>query len=756
MLRLVHKLFGIETRLGRERLRRRARLAVERLEDRLAPASFTYTVPAGNVSSSGSGTNGGLVWAINQANSDGHTGSDVIQLTSSTYSFTAADNYWYGPNALPAISSTITIQGNGATLTRTSTGTLTTDALRFFFVSGGQSGLATGSLTVENVTLANGLAKGGNSDTGGGGAGMGGAIFNMGMLTLTDVTLQGNTAHGGDSGISAVGGTGTHGGGGIGQDATVDTPGIVIQGGGGFGGNVGVYGGSGGFAPPGFSGGAGGGGFETADPGGINEASLASNFSDGGGVSGLGGAGGEPEAGVGGDGGDGGGGGAFVSQAQGGGIGGNFGFGGDPRLRWWGWRRWRRRLPWFEVRWRRGLRRRGRLLRRQRRLRRGRRRRWQLRRWQRRLRRRQRRQRRNRCRRRRSGDGGRPFQLRGHTLTNTTFTNNDAIGGSSTGGDGGGGLGGAVFNLDGNLAVMASQFTKNTVLFAANASTPAIGDAVYNLAFGNAIGPNLQHLGSHPGPVSAFTQLSGFSSSGDSGGLADVASANAKGFIPGNPTVKNNSGNRAGLITFNTDAATGVGVTAAILHAGVRPGYSYSFTNLCFQYTTVSGDYTGVGSVNASPSTASGTSVTAVSATLKGLTPGTTYYYRAAAFDCLTGTTVYGNEQSFKTPALAVAQVQVNANHPALARAQRSMVDSIVYTFNTPVLLAANAFSIALQSNVTVNGTAGQTVGTLPSLTRTTSNGGLVWIVKLQWRRRGRPLDRRRRLRHHAQRRRGH
>jgi hypothetical protein len=63
-------------------------------------------VPAGDVAA--------LVAAINTAN--GASGDDVIVLAAgSTYSLTAADNSPnYGPNGLPVVTSTITIQGNGA------------------------------------------------------------------------------------------------------------------------------------------------------------------------------------------------------------------------------------------------------------------------------------------------------------------------------------------------------------------------------------------------------------------------------------------------------------------------------------------------------------------------------------------------------------------------------------------------------------------------------------------------------------------
>jgi hypothetical protein len=67
----------------------------------------------------------------------------------------------------------------------------------------------------------------------------------------------------------------------------------------------------------------------------------------------------------------------------------------------------------------------------------------------------------------------------------------------------------------------------------------------------------------------------------------------------------------------------------------------------------------------------------------------------------------------------------VNGNNAALAGAQRSMVDSIQYTFNQAVNLAAGAFNIAVH--------AGQ-AGTAPTLTYTavspdTSGASTTWVV---------------------------
>jgi len=162
------------------------------------------------------------------------------------------DNYWYGRNALPPIATDIHIIGAdaGTTLQAVHTGDPTPDAahaFRFFYVSGGLDGQihdnaaqpVAGTLTLENIVLQGGYTKGGNSRFGGGGAGMGGAIFNQGTLKLFDVALIGNVAQGG--GYDPLGPATLYAGGGMGQDA--QSGGV----GGGFGGSLGgTYGSPGG------------------------------------------------------------------------------------------------------------------------------------------------------------------------------------------------------------------------------------------------------------------------------------------------------------------------------------------------------------------------------------------------------------------------------------------------------------------------------------------------------------------------------
>jgi hypothetical protein len=276
--------------------RRRVRLCLEGLEERVVPAMFN--VGAGDVA--------GLIAAINTANGNGQ--SNIINLTASTYNLTAINNFWYGPDGLPAISSNLTINGNGATIQRANG----VANFRLFYVSGGFDGLAAGNLNLNNLTLAGGVADGGDGFEGGGGLGAGGAIFNQGTLNLTGVTLTNDTASGGDSGVGAV----VFGGGGMGQNAP------NLRDGGGFGPALGgAFGGLGGAA--GTTGGGGGGGFRpvAADDG---SNGVGATGGAGGGLGGFGGNGGGNVTG-----GDGGGGGSdlFAGTAAGG-IGGDFGSGG--------------------------------------------------------------------------------------------------------------------------------------------------------------------------------------------------------------------------------------------------------------------------------------------------------------------------------------------------------------------------------------------------------------------------------------------
>jgi uncharacterized repeat protein (TIGR01451 family) len=233
-----------------------------------------------------------LITAINTANGNGEDDTIILE-TGCTYTLSsanAADPDGYGPVGLPPITSNIAIQGNGATITRSGS-----DPFRFFYVSD------TGNLTLENLTLSNGLAQGGNGGQsrgcgGGGAAGIGGAILNRGTLTVSGVTLTDNTAQGGDGNNDGGPYWGGGGGGGLGGDGATSTGNPGGDGGGvngGVGGpNINVPGGDA-TGPGGGGGGAGyGGSFGGAGGfgGGGGGASAAGN--DNGGTGGFGGGGG--------------------------------------------------------------------------------------------------------------------------------------------------------------------------------------------------------------------------------------------------------------------------------------------------------------------------------------------------------------------------------------------------------------------------------------------------------------------------------
>ncbi len=94
------------------------------------PQAIATVAPAATLNVACSTTS--LVDAINTANTAG--GAHVLNLPCScVYDFTSVDNYWYGPNALPPITSDITIDGGagGATIQR-SGGT----NMRLFYVVG--------------------------------------------------------------------------------------------------------------------------------------------------------------------------------------------------------------------------------------------------------------------------------------------------------------------------------------------------------------------------------------------------------------------------------------------------------------------------------------------------------------------------------------------------------------------------------------------------------------------------------------------
>jgi hypothetical protein len=195
-------------------------------------------------------------------------GNDTIVLPTfgvlSMSAFLDGDAYnVFGPTATPVIFSTITVEGNGATL-RWDGPPGSRNNVRLFAVgtasittpNGAASG--TGSLTLRNVYVAGFHVKGGNGGLGGGGGGLGagGAIY-LGpqtSATIENSTFDGNGAVGGNGGSADASHAGEGGGGGLSGSGGSGAAGV----GGGGGGARGDGGNTGGDLSVGAGGGGGG------------------------------------------------------------------------------------------------------------------------------------------------------------------------------------------------------------------------------------------------------------------------------------------------------------------------------------------------------------------------------------------------------------------------------------------------------------------------------------------------------------------
>lgn len=261
------------------------------------------------------------------------SGADVIQLEAGQlYSLTTVDNQLDGPNGLPSISSAITLEGNGATLERSTLSTTPEFRLLHIGPAGDltlrnitlQNGRLTvadatvkngggvynqGGLTIVNSTVFNNQVRGGAGSAGdetggggggGGGGGLGGGLFNAGgTVSITNSTFSANRAIGGSGGLGRpvagdLSGNGGHGGGPGGSGGVPGFPGAPGDFSGGGGGGSGSTGAGGGGGASGFGGGGGGGGATTNGGPGSNGGSgnLGGNGGRANSVTGGGGGGG--------------------------------------------------------------------------------------------------------------------------------------------------------------------------------------------------------------------------------------------------------------------------------------------------------------------------------------------------------------------------------------------------------------------------------------------------------------------------------
>ena len=137
-----------------------------------------------------------LIWSINQANSNG-PGTDTINLDPGcVYQLGVVDNTVDGNNGTPSITSSIIINGNGATVRRSTESQKA--AIRLFHVSQG------GELTLNDIRLYDGIGVE-PPDTTLPLRNHGGAIFNAGVLTVNNSDFDYNRARRQGGGIYNIG-----------------------------------------------------------------------------------------------------------------------------------------------------------------------------------------------------------------------------------------------------------------------------------------------------------------------------------------------------------------------------------------------------------------------------------------------------------------------------------------------------------------------------------------------------------------------
>jgi len=274
----------------------------------------TFTVTTTSDTDPNPGNDLTLSEAIADANADAN--GAIIDFASSV--FTSGNDTYSLTGNLPDISANVTIDGT------------TTDGAGIALDAAGHRGLfvSSGTVDLENLTIANAKAVGaaggsgaGGGGGGGGGAGLGGGLFvgSSAAVTLSNVTFQSDSATGGTggSGSAHVGNGGGGGGGGGFNGGAGGAAGATgpSKGAGGAGPGFGSGGGGGGsgpnpffFGPSGgagsFGGGGGGGGAHSiTNPNGVsNGTGGAAGFGGGtGGTGTSGGGGGGGGLGAGGD-----------------------------------------------------------------------------------------------------------------------------------------------------------------------------------------------------------------------------------------------------------------------------------------------------------------------------------------------------------------------------------------------------------------------------------------------------------------------
>ncbi len=141
-------------------------MCLERLEDRLAPA--TYSVQFGGDAGAGMGNNGDIRYCVNQVNASTDATNTILFQINSTVQLTSELHLMKNVTIKPAGDQVITIQGNATA----------NNPYRIFDVDSGVTA------EIDDLVITGGYTNGAN----------GGGIYNNGILTLKNDTITGNTA----------------------------------------------------------------------------------------------------------------------------------------------------------------------------------------------------------------------------------------------------------------------------------------------------------------------------------------------------------------------------------------------------------------------------------------------------------------------------------------------------------------------------------------------------------------------------------
>jgi hypothetical protein len=173
-----------------------------------------------------------------------------------------------------------------------------------------------------------------------------------------------------------------------------------------------------------------------------------------------------------------------------------------------------------------------------------------------------------------------------------------------------------------------------------------------------------------------------------------------------------------------------------ITYQGGASGHDVVLTKVALSAIAVSGVAAngGAAAATVAAATESGTTATLTTAAPGGFYPGelvTVAGVSVAGYDGTysVGSVISPTTFTYTAGAAGLAAGTGGTATSALAGPQRSMVDSLAYTFDHPVTVGSGGFTIALHPGVAVNGGTPGTVGTVPTLSWSSPDGGLTWVV---------------------------